>query len=564
MPSRAGLHRAGVFVVAVLVLAAVVGGLRSGWWDLRPGGGVFESYVAPVFFALFAVAALVALKSPTVGAGLAAFAVGALSAFAGHQLVSAHAAIVIGLVTLPVVLWVVLAVSERDSETTSRTAIVGVGALAVTAGLGVATGGAIYDNFWGPTHPTSVVSALPDSPIAWVWSGRVTATEAEVRAHPAGEYESVRLVVSTNEDFEDPTWVEPSDESGRVVGFGANGLDPDTRYHYAVEVDGVLDLVRTGSFTTFGEGATSYTVAIGACARVGSNGAVFDTIRELDPLLYLIVGDFHYGDTGVNDIEEYREVLDITLTQPGQAALYRSTPIAYVWDDHDYGLNDADGNSPSREAAMAAYREHVPSYELGGPESAVYQAFTIGRVRFVVTDARSARNLADDEKPGPVSMLGSEQKAWFKQEIVEASQSHELVIWVNPVPWVAEAREGADHWAGFADERRELADHITTNGVNNLLMVSSDAHMVAIDDGSNTDYSTLQTGGFPLLHSAALDRPGSIKGGPYSEGAIAGGGQFATIDIADDGEVITASLTGVDWEGNELMTYDFSTADMER
>jgi len=404
------------------------------------------------------------------------------------------------------------------------------------------------------------VAALPDSPVEWVWTGAVSVSGAEVRAHPRRDYESVRLAVSTEADLDAPTWIEPVDESGRVVGFRMGGLDADTTYHYAVEVDGRLDDIRTGTFTTFPQGAASYTIAIGACARNGSNGAVFDTIRELDPLLYLITGDLHYGDTGENSIERYREVMDLTLSQPAQSALYRSTPIAYVWDDHDYGPNDADGNSPSRQAAMESYREHVPSYELSGPESAVYQAFTIGRVRFVLTDARSARNLDFDEDPGITSMLGAEQKKWFKNEVVEASRSHEVVVWVNPVPWIAEERVGADTWGGFPDERRELADHIADNGIDNLLMVSGDAHMVAIDDGTNTDYSTNGSGGFPLLHSAALDRPGSVKGGPYSEGAIGDGGQFATIEFTDDGTDITVDLTGLTWDGRELMSYEFSTA----
>ena len=456
---------------------------------------------------------------------------------------------------LPAVLWIIVDLAGFSP----RAAAVGIGSVAVLSGVGFFTGNAIYESLWGPTHPESSVAALPDSLVEWVWAGAVSSIGAEVRALPGDDFESVRLAVSTDPDLSEPVFVEPFDESGRVVGFVMDELDADVTYHYAVEVDGELDTVRTGTFTTFPDGAASFKVAVGACARVGSNGQVFDTIRELDPLLYLNVGDLHYGDNGVNDLERYREVMDLTLAEPAQSALYRSTPIAYVWDDHDYGANDADGTSASRQAAMESYREYVPSYELGGPETAVYQAFTIGRVRFVLTDARSARNLDVDEERNVSSMLGAEQKAWFKDEIVEASATHELVVWVNPVPWVAEARDGADHWAGFADERTELADHIADNGVDNLLMVSGDAHMVAMDDGTNTDYSTGGAGGFPLVHAAALDRPGGTKGGPYTEGAIGAGGQFATIDITDDGDTISVRLTGVKWDGTELLSYEFST-----
>ncbi len=555
-PSTIEVVKRVALVLAVLGVGLSVAGRRYGWLDYRPGGAAFDNYISPGFTGLFIVAALLALRWEIVGGAIAGFAAAGLIAFATNQLVSTHAAFVVAMLAIPGMLWLVVALAEL----TRRSALIGVGAVTLMAVVGFFVGNTIYGQLWGPTHPESQVAALPDSPIEWVWTGAVSTTAAEVRAHPRFDYEAVRLAVSTDPTLAEPRWVEPIDERGRVVGFRMDDLVADTTYHYAVEVDGRLDDVRTGSFATFPEGAASYTVAVGACARVGSNGAIFDTIRELDPLLYLNVGDLHYGDNGINDLERYREVMDLTLTRPAQAALYRSTPIAYVWDDHDYGPNDADGNSPSRQAAMESYREYVPSYELGGAESAVYQAFTIGRVRFVLTDARSARNLDFNEERGTKSMLGAEQKAWFKDEIVEASRNHELVVWVNPVPWVAEARVGADHWAGYPEERRELADHIADNDIDNLLMVSGDSHMVAMDDGTNTDYSTGGYPGFPLLHSAALDRPGSVKGGPYSEGAVGAGGQFATIEVTDDGDAISVRLAGVKWDGTEFMSYEFSTA----
>jgi PhoD-like phosphatase len=554
-PSTIALLKRSALVVAVLAVAVSFAGRRYGWLDYRPGGAAFDSFVSPAFAGVFIVSTLVALRSEIIGSAIAAFAAAGLVAFATNQLVDTHAALVVVVLAIPSLLWLIVG----SAELPRRTASIGAAAVLVMAVAGYFVGNAIYEHFWGPTHPSSTIATLPDSPVEWVWSGSVTSTSGEVRAHPSDDFESVRLAVTDADDFDQPVWVDPVDAAGRVVGFDIVDLEPDTTYRYAVEVDGVLDEVRSGSFTTFPDGPGTFTIAVGSCARVGSNGAIFDTIRELDPLLYLITGDFHYGDNGVNDLERYREVMDLTLTRPAQAALYRQTPIAYVWDDHDYGPNDADGNSPSRQAAMASYREFVPSYELGGAESAVYQAFSVGRVRFVLTDARSARNLDVDEELGATSMLGAEQKAWFKAEILEASRTHELVVWVNPVPWVAEERAGADHWAGFPDERRELADHIAENGVDNLLMVSGDAHMLAIDDGTNTDYSTDGGSGFPLLHSAALDRPGSVKGGPYSEGAIGGGGQFATIEVTDDGEHISVVLTGLTWDGDELMSYEFST-----
>ena len=81
--------------------------------------------------------------------------------------------------------------------------------------------------------------------------------------------------------------------------------------------------------------------------------------------------------------------------------------------------------------------------------------------------------------------------------------------------------------------------------------------MVAIDDGSNSDYSTAGGGGFPIFHAAALDRPGSVKGGPYSEGAFPGAGQFGLLHIDDDGTQVAVELEGRDWTGRVLVHHRF-------
>jgi hypothetical protein len=155
-------------------------------------------------------------------------------------------------------------------------------------------------------------------------------------------------------------------------------------------------------------------------------------------------------------------------------------------------------------------------------------------------------------------MLGVEQRDWLLDELSESSSIHDLVIWVNPVPWVDPAKEGGDSWSGYTHERALIADHIASNGIDNLLMVAGDAHMVAIDDGTHTNYSSSQGPAFPLLHVAALDRPGSTKGGPYTLGPIAGGGHFAMVDVVPNGERLDVELSAMDWRGERLLHHRFN------
>jgi hypothetical protein len=425
--------------------------------------------------------------------------------------------------------------------------VVAVAAVTAVLVAGAWTGAStVYDHYYGPAHPASAQRALPVERVVWSWSGGVTAESATVVAELVPEARAARLVLESG----DGGWSGPVEAAGHggVVRLTATGLSPDADYRYHIEVDGVVDRSRgAGRFRTMPEGPSSFTVAFGACARTGSSGAVFDAIAATRPLMYVATGDLHYGNPDGNDVDRFGALYRRTLTAPAQAALYRSVPVAYVWDDHDYGPNNAGAAAPARPAARTAYRTYVPHYSLpdGG---AIYQAFSAGRVRFVVTDTRSERT--------DTTMLGARQLEWLERELVSASRSHALVVWVNPDPWIAAASPGADHWGGYPAERQRIADTIAGAGIRNLVMVSGDAHMVAIDDGTNTDHSTAGHPGFPLLHAGALDRPGSRKGGPYSEGAFPGGGQFGTLTVTDSGgSSIDVELAGRNWRDDVLVSY---------
>ena len=81
--------------------------------------------------------------------------------------------------------------------------------------------------------------------------------------------------------------------------------------------------------------------------------------------------------------------------------------------------------------------------------------------------------------------IGDAQLRWLMNQLSLASDAP-LVIWVNTVPWIASPSSGSDNWGSYAHEREAIANHIDRLGLaRRLLMLSGDAHMVAIDDGTH-------------------------------------------------------------------------------
>ena len=418
---------------------------------------------------------------------------------------------------------------------------------------------------YGSFTPTSAAPIPDTATVEWLWAGPPTSTETAVAARVTETTGEVSLVVSPSPDLADGRTYpgNRASDDPQAVRFQVDGLTPDTRYYYAVAVGDEIASGRTGTLRTVAQGPTDLLIGVGSCIQTGSNSVVFDSIVEAAPDLFVVTGDFAYTDFWTDDRDAVRAMYSTQLMSPAIAAMTARVPVAYVWDDHDFGPNDADSTAKAGPAGEVVYRQSVPYLELpAGPgPAAIYQSFTLGRVRVILTDGRSQRSPKASPDDANKTMLGEPQLQWLAGELAAAKEDGQFIILVTNVPWNGDAQEGADDWAGYTTERRRIADLISDTGVaDQLLMVAGDAHMVAIDDGSHTDFSTSGAGGFPLIQAAALDRPGSVKAGPYSEGYHAGAGQFGLIDITDDGDQIEVALLGTDYEGAELVSYSFTVS----
>lgn len=247
---------------------------------------------------------------------------------------------------------------------------------------------------------------------------------------------------------------------------------------------------------------------------------MFKNVLDVNPLLFIHMGDMHYEDSSTLDVDERLESYDKVMGSPSQRLLYMRTIFSYIWDDHDWlGNNeDSDNNEEAASVAKQGYTLGIPHYDLGSSSTdeanaAKYQAFTIGTVRFIISDLRSESIKSSEYYSGKI--YSREQKEWLFNELSQA-ENYDFVVWVTPRPWTGPAEIGSDSWAGFASERDELSAHIASvigDGPQNLLVISGDNHMVAYDDGSSTDFSGQEDSpaGFPLLHSGPMTNYGGLK-----------------------------------------------------
>jgi hypothetical protein len=147
-----------------------------------------------------------------------------------------------------------------------------------------------------------------------------------------------------------------------------------------------------------------------------------------------------------------------------------------------------------------------------------------------MSDLRSERN---DGK-----IMSDKQKEWLKNEMRQAKARGQIIAWVTSVSY---SGTGKDNWGGFPADREEMGNFFRDENIENMFILSGDAHMLAIDNGTNSDFSSGKNNPnrYPIFQSAALNNIGSDKGGEYSEGGTFPNppftGQFGVVTVTDYG-----------------------------
>jgi phosphodiesterase/alkaline phosphatase D-like protein len=364
----------------------------------------------------------------------------------------------------------------------------------------------------------------------------------------------VRLVVSTEVDLSSATESETvSTNADGLVKIGMENLLGNTQYYFGVRVDGVME-PDTGRFKTWGGATASFRFGFSSCCASSSNSAVFSEIVSKNPLFFLHLGDMHYEDIADNNESVFQAAYDDVLAQSTQKDFFSKIPLAYVWDDHDYGPNDSGYTSPSRSASLAAYKSRIPHHPLGGSEG-IYQSFVVGKVRFILTDLRYFRG-------SDGTVMGATQQAWFENELQIAAGASQFACITMSFPWVSAS--GPEDWSNWSANRVVVADIIKDAGMGQRsFIVSGDMHASALyapDFQTSGDYATGGGANMPVLHASPLDRSGSSKGGPYHIGPQQGGNRFGTVDIVDnDDGVLGVTFTAWSLSSGVLSsTIDYS------
>ncbi len=268
------------------------------------------------------------------------------------------------------------------------------------------------------------------------------------------------------------------------------GLRPSTEYRYRVEPSPRADLDEAGwcAFRTAPpeDRPARVTIALGSCSKEDEGTArAWERIEAVAPDALVLLGDTPYIDS--TDLQVQRRRYVEFLAQPGLAHLVAHTPLYAVWDDHDIGANDTDGNLAGKENSRRAFIEHHANPSYGDGRHGVYTSFRRGPLEVFLLDTRYFANTEPSPAdPRERTLLGREQWDWLTGRLAASTAPFKVLacgmIWNGAVRFLK-----TDHWETWRHERDALFAVIGDLQIGGVVLVGGDVHRSRVIRHASSD-----------------------------------------------------------------------------
>ena len=271
----------------------------------------------------------------------------------------------------------------------------------------------------------------------------------------------------------------------------------DTQVLLAVERAGSATETETVVFRTASTPSKTgkVRIAFGSCSKVSqfNSGPIYKTIAKERPDMALFIGDNsyfivgngsdkHFNTTGpVGDWTSPEAMTArhlVTRMHPDLQAMFRSVPSYAVWDDHDYGPDNADRTFDLREEATTAFRQMWanPAYGTDGVPG-IFCSFRNGPVEVFLMDDRYYKYSPQKHKDVTMAtgeIWGRAQTDWLLAGLKQSTAPVKLIA--NGTQVVTRSTGGEGHRREAQNELHRLIAHIEKHRIDGGIFLSGDRH----------------------------------------------------------------------------------------
>ena len=231
------------------------------------------------------------------------------------------------------------------------------------------------------------------------------------------------------------------------------------------------------------------TIAFGSCLKETRPQPIWEGVIAAKPDVFVLLGDNIYGDT--RDMKKLKGKWDTFAAVPGFKKLRSDCRLLAIWDDHDYGENDAGIEYPKKVESQQIFLDFLgePKDSARRKTPGIYDSVTIGpkgkRVQFILLDTRYFRTALKrapkrEKGKGPygpnesdkAEILGEAQWKWLEKTLRKPA---DLRIIASSIQ-VVSTTHGWETWGNFPKERERFLELLKKTKANGAVILSGDRH----------------------------------------------------------------------------------------
>jgi alkaline phosphatase D len=202
--------------------------------------------------------------------------------------------------------------------------------------------------------------------------------------------------------------------------------------------------------------------------------------------------------------------------------LLKAMPHYAVWDDHDYGPNNADKSYNLKETSRKVFASYWGNPSYGEDGIGVYTKFSFADADFFLLDDRTFRS-ADfmdaivDGKPNPDKrMFGQKQMTWLKNALINSYAPFKIIVTGSQVLNVASTQDCLND---YPVEFQELLGFLEAERIPGILFMTGDRHHSEVLSYKRPNAYTLYdittsplTAGVAAVRDAEKENPARVAG----------------------------------------------------
>lgn len=350
----------------------------------------------------------------------------------------------------------------------------------------------------------------------------------------------------------------------------ADNVEPGKQYDYQVFINGKATVFpypttfKTQALWQWRTEPPAFSLATGSCYHrneaaydrpgkpYGAGEQIFTNIYAQKPDVMLWLGDNtyyreadYYSRTGMVKRMTYSRAL------PEMQPLLASTAHYAIWDDHDYGPNDADGTYALKETAWEIFRDFWgnPSYGVNGQKGCATM-FTYADIDFFLLDNRYFRTPNYCRSCPERTLLGKEQLEWFLAALAQSRAPFKLVAIGGQVVTSNNNHETCFHF--FPAERDTILNRIEREKIRGVVFLTGDRHFSELSILQNKAGNQVYDLTTSPLTSGPYEGPQKEKNDYRAEGTLTEGRNFSMLRFSGPRKSRQMEITNYDSNGKEL------------